>query len=98
MAKRKASCPLCGARLTSAQVLDACCEIVGPDVLECHCPFCQGYFEVRPVTEAVEIGYRRNGGFDVVVTLPAVGLTMLRDTDKGVLWLRLAGQSWKFDT
>lgn len=96
MAKREATCPLCGAKLSAAQVLDACEEMVGEHVLDCHCPFCQGYFEVRPATDALEIGYLRNGRFDVVVTLPAVGLTALRDTANGNLRLRLEGRDWKF--
>jgi hypothetical protein len=96
MAKREATCPLCGAKLSAAQVLDACEEMVGEHVLDCHCPFCQGYFEVRPATDMLEIGYLRNGRFDVVVTLPAVGLTALRDTTTGNLRLRLEGRDWKF--
>jgi hypothetical protein len=96
MAKREATCPLCGAKLSAAQVLDACEELVGEHVLDCHCPFCQGYFEVRPATDMLEIGYLRNGRFDVVVTLPAVGLTALRDTTTGNLRLRLEGRDWKF--
>jgi hypothetical protein len=96
MAKREATCPLCGAKLSAAQVLDACEELVGEHVLDCHCPFCQGYFEVRPATDMLEIGYLRNGRFDIVVTLPAVGLTALRDTTTGNLRLRLEGRDWKF--
>ncbi|MEW5780939.1 MAG: hypothetical protein ACOY6N_06470 [Pseudomonadota bacterium] len=97
MPKREASCPLCGAKLTPAQVFDACGEIVAEGILECHCPYCQGYFEVRPVAEAVEIGYLRNGHFDVVITLPADGLAVLRDTATGSLRIRLAGRDWKFE-
>lgn len=96
MAKREATCPLCGAKLSAAQVLDACEELVGEHVLDCHCPFCQGYFEVRPAPDMLEIGYLRNGRFDVVVTLPAVGLTALRDTTTGNLRLRLEGREWAF--
>ena len=97
MAKREASCPLCGAKLTPAQVFDACGELVGEGVLECHCPYCQGYFEVRPSAESVEIGYLRGGRFDVVVTLPAEGLAVLRDTATGVLRVRWEGRDWKFE-
>jgi uncharacterized Zn-finger protein len=96
MAKREATCPLCGAKLTAAQVLDACEEMVDTDVLECHCPFCQGHFEVQPATDALEIGYLRNGRFDIVVTLTADGLTMLRDTKEGSLWVRMADRDWTF--
>lgn len=97
MAKREASCPLCGAKMLPAQVLDVCGEIIAEGIIECHCPYCQGYFEVRPNAEVVEVGYQRNGGFDVVITLPAEGLAVLRDTATGALRLRLAGQDWKFD-
>jgi len=97
MVKREASCPLCGAKLTAAQVLDACEELLGDGILECHCPYCQGHFDVRPVAEAVEIGYIRNGGFDTVLQLPAEGLAVLRDTATGNLRLRLAGRNWKFE-
>ena len=96
MAKRPATCPLCGAQLSTAQVLDACEEIVDTDVLDCHCPFCQGYFEVRPASDALEIGYLRHGRFDTVVTLPAPGLIALRDTATGNLRLRLAGRDWAY--
>jgi hypothetical protein len=96
--KREASCPLCGARLTPAQVLDACEELAdaAQGVLACHCPHCQGYFEVRPTAEAVEIGYLRHGGFDVVLALATAGLAVLRDTASGALRLRLDGRDWKF--
>lgn len=96
MAKRDATCPLCGAKLTPQQVFDACEEVVGESILGCRCPFCQGYFEVRPGTDGVDIGYLRQGRFDVVLTLSASGMAVLRDTDNGTLRLRLAEQTWKF--
>jgi len=99
MAKREASCPLCGAKLTPTQVLDACEEISDEHlgVLDCHCPFCQGHFEVLPGEGRVEIGYVRSARFDGVVVLPAEGLAVLRDTATGGLRIRLAGRTWKFD-
>lgn len=96
MAKREATCPLCGAKLSAAQVLDACEEIVDAGILDCHCPYCQGYFEVRPGADAVDIGYLRHGRFDVVVSLPAAGLAVLRDMASGTLRLKLGGRDWKF--
>ena len=87
---------MCGAKMPAAQVLDACEEIVTDGVLGCHCPFCQGYFEVRPGADAIEIGYLLNGCFDAVVTLPAEGLAVLRDTATGTLRIRLAGRNWAF--
>jgi transcription elongation factor Elf1 len=98
MARREASCPLCGAKMVAAQVLDACEEIVDEamGVLACHCPYCQGYFEVRPTAGLVEIGYLRYGHFDAVVRLPADGLNVLRDTTRGALRIRMAWQDWRF--
>ncbi len=100
MAKRDASCPLCGAKFTPAQVFDACDEIIDEHlgVLGCRCPFCQGYFEVLPGEGHVEIGYVRSGCFDGVVSLPAEGLAVLRDTATGGLRIRLDGRTWKFDS
>lgn len=98
MARRDASCPLCGAKMQARQVLDACEELVdaGAGVLGCHCPYCQGYFEVRPAADQVEIGYLQSGRFASVVTLPAAGLRVLQDTGSGLLRLRLDGSDWKF--
>ena len=97
--KREATCPLCGAKLAPEAVLDACEEIADAEqgVLECRCPFCQGHFDVRPAEGCVELGYLRHGGFDVVVSLPAAGLAVLRDTTRGNLRLRLNGRDWRFD-
>jgi hypothetical protein len=97
--KREASCPLCGAKLAPTQVLDACEEVVDAalGVLGCRCPYCQGYFEVKPTAESVEIGYLQNGCFETVVSLPVDGLTMLRDTATGLLRIRLGGRDWKFE-
>ncbi|MCX8085792.1 MAG: hypothetical protein N3C63_02710 [Rhodocyclaceae bacterium] len=97
MASESSRCPLCGARLDALRVLDACEEMVGEGVLGCRCPFCQGYFEVRPTTGKLEIGYLRGGQFETVLTLPCEGLAVLRDTTNGALRLRLAGRDWKFD-
>jgi hypothetical protein len=98
MARREASCPLCGAKLTPAQVLDACEEIADEKlgVLACHCPYCQGHLEVMPAAGRLDIGYLRNGRFDVVLTLAGEGLTVLRDTASGTLRVRMAGRDWKF--
>jgi hypothetical protein len=79
--------------MTALQVLDACEDPVDDahGVLGCHCPYCQGYFEVMPVAHGVDIGYLRNGRFEVVITLPAEGLAVLRDTTTGGLRARLGG-------
>jgi hypothetical protein len=98
MAKRDASCPLCGAKMGAAQVLDACEETIdaGRGVLSCHCPYCQGYLELRPVDGQVDIGYLRNGRFDVVLTLPALGLEFERADDGEMLRLKMPGRCWTF--
>ena len=94
--KRDASCPLCGARLTPAQVLDAGEEIADAamGVLACRCPYCQGHFDAHPRAGNIAIGYLRHGRFDSVITLPAEGLVAL--TDGTTLRLRLGGRDWKF--
>lgn len=96
--KRDASCPLCGAKLVPAEVLDACEEIADAalGVLAGNCPHCQGHFDVHPCEGSVELGYLRHGGFDAVVALPAPGLAVLRDTASGALRIRLAERDWKF--
>ena len=76
MSRRDASCPLCGAKMTAAQVLDACEDLVGEGVLACHCPYCQGYLEVMPAAGRIDIGYLRNQRFDVVLSLPCEGLAV----------------------
>lgn len=93
-----ARCPLCGARLTPAQVLDACEAIIDASlgVVSARCPHCQGYFEVRPRAESVGIGYVQNGRFEEAMTLPAAGMAVLRDTASGTLRVRLASRDWKF--
>ena len=98
MVKRDASCLLCGARMRAEELLDACGEIVdaGLGVLSCHCPYCQGYFEVMPVVGNVNIGYLRNQHFDVALVLPCEGLTVERTTDGVALKLDVAGRHWKF--
>jgi hypothetical protein len=97
MAKRESSCPLCGARLMAEQVLDASEEIVGAGILGCRCPFCQGYFEVLPGPDCLEIGFLRDGRFDAVVSLPAAGLAALRDAETNGLRLKLGPRLWKFE-
>lgn len=97
MAKRDASCPLCGAKLTAAQVLDACEETVAPGVIGCRCPFCQGYFEARPTTDAIEIGYLQGERFAAVMRLAAPGIGVLRDTAGGTMLVKLAGRQWRFE-
>lgn len=95
-AARESRCPLCGARLDPAQVLDACEEMADDGVLACRCPHCQGYFEARPGPHGLDIGYLRDGRFDAVLSLPCEGMAVLRDTASGALRIRLEGRDWKF--
>lgn len=95
MAKREASCPLCGARLSAAQVLDACEESVAAGILGCRCPHCQGYFEVRPADGRVDLGYLMSGLFDAVLSLPCDGLAVTHGAD-GTLRLSTPERAWEF--
>ena len=98
MLKRDASCPLCGARLSAEQVLANCDDVVdlAQGVLACHCPFCQGYFEVRTSNGGLEIGYLRHGRFDTVVVLPdATGLQTTIGRDG--ISLKLNQSAWHFE-
>ena len=54
--KRDSNCPLCGARLTAAELLDAGTELVDPGlgVVETHCPHCQGYLELIFIARFLE--------------------------------------------
>jgi hypothetical protein len=95
--KREASCPLCGAKMAATQLLDACEELIDPGrgVLSCHCPYCQGYLEVMPVVDRVDLGYLRHDRFDLVLSLPAEGLTV-ESADDGAMTVRAAGRCWSF--
>lgn len=98
VAKREADCPLCGAKLTAAAMLDAGEELIDAalGVLGARCPHCQGYLEVRPEAGAVRVGYLTGDRFEAVRTLPAAGLTVLQAVDTGTLALSLGGHSWRF--
>lgn len=98
--KRESSCPLCGAKMSAAQLLDGCGGIVDAQlgVLDAHCPFCQGYLEVMPTADGIEIGYMASAGaarFDVVLSLPCDGLTVVRTASHG-LRLTAPGRTWEF--
>lgn len=97
-AKRDATCPLCGARLTPGEVLDACEEIADAALgaLACRCPKCQGHFDVLPGAGRLELGYVRYGRFDAVVVLSAPGLEVLGDAASGRLYLHSDGKDWNF--
>jgi hypothetical protein len=98
VARREADCPLCGAKLAAAAMLDACEELIDAElgVLAARCPHCQGYLEVLPEAGAVLVGYLTGGRFEAVRTLPAEGLAVLQAVDTGTLALSMGGQSWRF--
>jgi hypothetical protein len=97
--RREGQCPLCGAKLTPTQVLDACEEIADAALgaLTCRCPYCQGHFDVRPGEGRVDIGYVQYDRFDCVLSLPCTGLAVLRDTTTGALRVHSAECEWAFN-
>ncbi|MDK9725227.1 MAG: hypothetical protein OEL88_10065 [Sterolibacteriaceae bacterium MAG5] len=100
MVKRESGCPLCGARLDAAALLDACSGLLdaGLGVLAARCPACQGYLEVRPVEGRLDLGYLGGAGsagrFEVALSLLAEGLAVERHDD--TLRVALAGRHWAF--
>ena len=101
---RDSGCPLCGAKLTAEAVLDTATELVDATqgILAASCPHCQGYFELRPDKDIVELGYTAvagkvsSGRFDVVLTLPCEGLVVLRSMGSSLMKLKTASRSWTF--
>lgn len=94
-------CPLCGARVTAAELLDACTELIDPrrGVLEARCPHCQGYLEVLPASGRVDVGYLIGAGkerFDVALTLPFEGLELRSTDDPHCLTLAAPQRAWAF--
>jgi len=99
--KRDSSCPLCGAKMTPTELLDACTDLVNADlgILSAHCPYCQGALEIRPEDGRIDIGYQVGVAvtrFDVVISLPYDGLLVSR-SDTG-LELTAPERSWMFPT
>lgn len=100
-AKREATCPLCGARMTAAEVLDASGNLITPElgVIDACCPYCQGYFEVRPTDGRIDIGYLRDGknaAFEVAVSLACEGLIVQLQGSSPRLRLTAPGHLWEF--
>jgi len=101
MTKRHSGCPLCGGKLTSLDLLDACDEFADADlgVLSARCPFCQGLLEIRPADGCIEIGYVVGGAgnrrFDVAFSLPLDGLTV-ESGEAASLQLRSPERTWVF--
>ena len=83
---KESRCPLCGAKVTAVKLLDSASGVVDPHqhVLGTHCPFCQGYLELRPGSGSVEVGYFAGPGnsrFDVVYILSCEGLAVDAQAD-----------------
>lgn len=97
----KTRCPLCGARLTAAALLDAgdSLDDAAPGVVAGRCPHCQGRLELRPAGGRVEVGYlARHAGttrFDVVLCLSLEGLEASPASD-GALEVRAGSRTWRF--
>ena len=99
--KRDSNCPLCGAKLTAAELLDACTELMDPrlGVVEARCPHCQGYLEVMPLPGRVDIGYLIGAGkerFDAAFSLPFEGLAVERTDSPPCLTLTSQDRLWVF--
>ena len=101
MIKPELRCPLCGARMTPIDMMDACTEIANAElgVLAARCPHCQGQFEIRPATDQIDLGYC--GGttvirFDVALSLAVAGLVVKRGEDLTSLVLNTPDRVWKF--
>ena len=99
--KRESDCPLCGAKMTAGELLDACANLLAPElgVISARCPHCQGYLEVMPSGERLEIGYLTSGaqpGFARVTSLPCPGLEIERSENPPTLKIGVAGRSWTF--
>lgn len=99
--RRDSNCPLCGARLTAAELLDAGAELLDPllGVIEAHCPHCQGYLEMKPFPGGVEVGYLvgpDKNRFDVALSLPFEGLEVESPDDPPRVMIKAAGRSWEY--
>jgi hypothetical protein len=99
--KRDSDCPLCGAKLTPGELLDACGELLSPElgVLAARCPHCQGYIEVRPTPGSLLIGYLKDGAtpiFETLITLPCADLEIRLNAAPARLTATLSGRSWAF--
>lgn len=103
--KRESGCPLCGAKVSATEWLDACDELIDAElgVLSVRCPHCQGRLELAPAAGRVELGYIAGGAggtqprFDVALSIPSEGLTVERLEAPPGLRLALAGHEWEFN-
>ena len=98
---RDSNCPLCGAGLTAAELLDAGTELIDPrlGVIETRCPHCQGYLEAMPLQGRVDVGYLVGPGkerFDMALSLAFDGLEVERTEKPPCLMLKVTGRSWEY--
>ena len=99
--RRDSNCPLCGAPLTAAELLDACTDVINPQlgVLEAQCPHCQGSLEVMPTNGRLDIGYLIGAGnerFDVALSLSFAGLLVWHEEHSPRMTLKAPGRTWEF--
>jgi hypothetical protein len=99
--KRDSRCPLCGATMTPANLIDACSGLLNETlgVLAARCPHCQGQLEMRPGQDQIELGYCADGEaprFDVAYTLPCPGLQVERLEAAPGLQLIHGERVWSF--
>lgn len=99
--KRDSSCPLCGAQLAATELLDAGMELIDArfGVLSALCPHCQGYLEVLPTSDRLDVGYTLGTGnlrFEVAVSLPCQGLRVERSEKPPRLILKSPECNWEF--
>ena len=102
VAKLETRCPLCGARLSAAAILDAAESLIAPalGVIDVHCPHCQGYLEARPTAGQVDIGYVGEGGntsFEVALSVAYDGLAVDLQASPSRLSVVAPGRSWVFE-
>lgn len=99
--RRDSNCPLCGAQLTAAELLDTCTDVINSElgVLEAQCPHCQGSLEVMPTNGWVAIGFligARKERFDVALSLFFAGLVVRHEEHSPRMTLKAPGQTWEF--
>lgn len=82
-------------------MIAACTAVADAElgVLAARCPHCQGYFELRPATDRIEIGYCAGttpARFDVALVLAVDGLVVEHEEDPPVIVLRQHDRRWQF--
>ena len=101
MVKRQSGCPLCGARVSALEWINACAELIEADlgVLSACCPYCQGEIEIRPEAGRINLGYclmEPSPHFEAVLTLPYDDLDIEASANRRVLVLACPDGRWEF--